>query len=325
MPLSQQAALYAIDLASKGHKETPLTRLKPLYSLSNGEIDKFFILLGTVVAIAALYIGTFALLGQRYGSFIGSLLWLCLSSCVVKACLTDIAQISMPGKSRSWIHEDRARVGAPIHFTFEHKFGRRVQIESIGVFLVFREAMVIHPPEHTGGTFFTKDRLIQEFLGQGRTYERGETLMETCTFDIPLRPMSPRHFHPSPEVKSIETSWIIKVRLDLEGDFEHDFQATQWREFVLKVDPKPLPGVSMDSDFDPTARFDIFMLDQQPDSFDRLMQAWNILMPHIRENRLSYPFGKNMLLLEWKTRAEAEALKAQLEAAGAIIEIRPSV
>jgi hypothetical protein len=220
--------------------------------------------------------------------------------------------------------------GDSFRFQFEQHFRLNMEIESIGMFLVFRE---------TSGYGETLDRLIQGFSHQGRLFKAGEYASEECLFQIPNRPMGIRSQFIAKEDHPVVTTWWVKVRLKpaakKRGDvitallcrlgfipqgknlaiFGHDDDF--WREFEIEV-----TGENTATEEDSTDLFDIYLSECSEANWAQ-RQAIGNLVPHLDADQLDQVAWTSPLLLRERVSAsDAEEAKAMLAAHGVDVSIK---
>ncbi|RYG69487.1 hypothetical protein EON80_09710 [bacterium] len=219
------------------------------------------------------------------------------------------------GSRRAVIQEKSVRRGAQFHFTFQQKFQVRTELISVGIFLVFRETLKRSPPWDFRRRQPVFDRLIGSFQGNSRTYEAGDALTENCSFEIPDRAMGVRNPFNKHGIKDL--GWVLKIRLDLASE------NTVWREYRLELDGG---HVNNEADHPPYQRFDVYLVGEGSVDYWGLNQVVNkALSHHVMPGGFLVFKSQEILLLERRTLVEAELLKDQLTALGAVVDIRPAV
>lgn len=224
----------------------------------------------------------------------------------------------------AFLAEEVVRRGDEFHFSFRMNCRARTRFKSVGVFFVFSEKVTIrrryaNSDSPTPNDIYRYDRLIDGEVTGPQVYETGQSVSIDHSFRVPERPLGIKNPYQERYGYSMEPSWIIKVRLEL------DQNMVEWRDYRLILEPGPL---QTEPQFipkpDPEPLFDIFFVGHQPNSFWSLQRAWQKYLPHGISGSDCDPHGYG-LLLERRTRTEAQVVKARLEEAGAIIEIRPTV
>lgn len=250
-------------------------------------------------------------------SMVGPLLALLVGIAVVCGAVSRILVATQFGESRTTISDTTLRYGDKFEFNFEQDWRSQTHLKSIGVFLVFRELVDSDPQSESSVRTF--DRLIESYMLEERTFGRGETLRLTHAFQPPKRNLGIRNPYRD-KGKLLRACWVIKVRFELK---ELNFE---WREYELELNRYALLQGEK-ADFTPKRedRFDVFLVGERSGFAWKLNKTWPRTLPHCIGGYNFWPEGDKPLLLEWRTWAEAEAFKTQLEEAGAILEIRPSI
>jgi hypothetical protein len=139
------------------------------------------------------------------------------------------------GKPQAIVFEDVTRPGETFHFRYEQQCRQLTAIESIGVFLVFRERVSYSDVSDTTTTDI--DRLIQQFKHKGRVYSVGETIREEHAFQIPSRVMGIKNAYMDRKDATMQTMWVIKVHLDFgkANEIWKEYQVPVERGYVLML------------------------------------------------------------------------------------------
>ncbi|RYG66450.1 hypothetical protein EON80_15395 [bacterium] len=264
-----------------------------------------------VIGCALPGLPTFSLWGTNVLLILG--LGLMLAGAVWGA-LEHVSRFRSPSAATK---EETIRPGEPFHFTFKIDFNSAVRLESVGVFFVLRE-LVTFNPVGSDDEYEDFDRLVDGGLQEGQVYAVGQPLSLSRDFRLPKRAMGLRHPYPKERTKSVQTSWIIKIRLDWGND------RFEWWEYELPVAIDEVMSQESDDETVEQSLFDLFFQGERPGSIMSLAKAWPQFLPHGIRGIFCSPRGQDVLLLERRGLAELKELKANLEAAGAILEIRSS-
>ena len=225
-------------------------------------------------------------------------------------------------KAEASVIEDSIQPGDTFHFVYHQACRQPTAIKSIGVFLVFRERASYSTQSADGNETTTKyvDRLMQQFIQAGRVYSASEVIRQEYRFQIPARVMSIRNPYMKRKNVKVQTAWIIKVRIEFEKG------ADSWQEYEVEIDGEPMPHRSNDILKGANHQFDVFLLKTRfPIPTRGPMNVMHTLLPHLDQFQIGELFfDKPRLLLERVAEHAAQTAKAQLEAVGARVEIKPN-
>jgi hypothetical protein len=277
----------------------------------------FVACLGLFFAVIGIY--TMTIPPDQYtGGTVGSLIALAFGSLFVWGGVHQ-AWLSLKfGKPDASISEAVIKPGEKFHFRYRQECRQFITIKSIGVFLVFRERVTYDD----GGDSTTNDldRLMQQHTVQGRVCSAGEVIQQQHIFEIPARTMGIRNSFMNHKNVKVETMWVVKVRIELGKNND------VWKEYEVEVNGNPVEDRSSDSLKRQDNLFDLFLVESVFMSPLHMVKVMSPLLPHLRQGQIAdLHCASPSLLLERVTENEAQTAKAQLEAAGAKVEIKPSV
>lgn len=218
--------------------------------------------------------------------------------------------------------------GESVHFTFRRTMCEDAQIDSIRLFLIYRET-VTYPVAGDRQTTDV-DRLFETCVVPGSLLHAGNTVTAEASFQIPVgdpgirNPFMKRSCDWQSFVTygpaKVKTSWQVRVRLRFANG--QDF----WQTFHLDI----VPGIEERENTEELAgRYDLFLGPDNTKSdltqLPFITEAMLMVLPHIGSHQVSELFlARPCLLLERLTWGQAEEAKALLEMAGARVVVTPA-
>jgi hypothetical protein len=224
------------------------------------------------------------------------------------------------GVPQASISDFTIRPGEKFHFFYQQECRQNLTVQSVGVFLVFRERVTYDDGIESNPTE-DFDRLVQQFMHDGRVYSSGELIREEHIFHIPQRPMGIRNPYMGKKDAHLKTAWVVKVLIDLGVGSQF------WKEYEVEVTGEVTGDRANSASQTQNAEFDIFLMGTRFRwiAFWRITNAMRLLLPHLRDNQIgALYFGRPSLLLERVAHDEAQRVKAILEGAGACVELKPT-
>jgi hypothetical protein len=176
------------------------------------------------------------------GLVVGSIVWLIVSPGAVPAVCLGLGAVVlvisvMRRLERLTLHEmdlpnTPLRVGEPFSISYGQQFRRATDVAGIRFALVMRETAKHEESSSTGdGTTTVTDtgeRVAQEFTVAGQRYQPGQTINETCAFQIPVDGMHTFY------ADNNKIEWYIVARVEIPG----------WPDYVSEEELAVLPELA---------------------------------------------------------------------------------
>lgn len=221
------------------------------------------------------------------------------------------------GKPQASVAEDRIRPGDNFQFLYRQQCQQLTSIYKTGVFLVFRETVSYYDGNETATV--DVDRLVHQFNHAGRVYAPNEFIEEEHVFQIPTRVMGIKNPYMKRKNVEVQTMWVVKVHINLEKEIDI------WKEYEVPVNSEPIEDRLDDTFKELDNRFDVLLTAGGFMAQMHILNVMSTLLPHLRQGQIGDLFSaRPCLLLERVAAYEAQTIKEQLEAAGAVVNIEPS-
>lgn len=208
---------------------------------------------------------------------------------------------------------EKLRPGDECELLFEQQCLRNIDIKAVDAYLLFREHVSYSDGDH-GRKHLHYDRFVQHLPGEPCSYHSGEMLRQRFNFRIPPTKMGIRNPHMEKQSVKVVTVWTIKI----------DLISTGGQKFLREYETDEIfDGFGHSPDL--PHLFDLYLVGGGYFTPWRVLRTMTKLFPYLDRTQLGDRFWRRpSLLLEARPTSEVQSAKAQLEAAGAVVEVHPA-
>jgi hypothetical protein len=253
----------------------------------------------------------------------GAVLMLLVGLLIVTSAYSELSLFWAVGDPQAGIVADSISPGQIITFDYRQKIRTRSPVTSVGVFLVRREFVEYEFRNRDSvNVSYDKahkvfDRLVQSCTNAGPVHLADHMLLEQCRLEIPAREMGIKNPYMKLRAATCTSSWVIKVHVNMPKS------KRLWFFFEIPVDEAKVPAVWGQNDSQAAGLHDLYLMSVPSNAYFKALHVIEKLLPHLQSGQLSDVLQhRNVLLLERISKADADDAKAELQEAGAVVEIR---
>jgi ribosomal protein L7/L12 len=266
-------------------------------------------------------LGTFQeLTAGQPAKFLGGLvLGVLACSWLISSILTAIRFRRRFGNDAAEISTDAVVPGQKFEFIYRQPINEPTRIESVKVFLVYNE--YVRQARINDSRRYDFDRLFQEELVQGRSYDSGETLEARCSLRLPSGDIGIRNPYMGLSNVTVDCQWKVKVEVKPARGRGWPF----WREYALETmrASRPQPVAAAEDEL--AGLYDTFLVGVDKTPMLTVIGVLEKMLPSAAVGDASDRYlHLPCLIHERLSREEADEIKSGLETVGCVVEIRPA-